>query len=99
VRAQGIRARIETGMVYLPIFDPAKPAEYPWVTELVYELVRFPAVAHDDQVDVFSLLGRMLNALSKGEAEQAPEPPLVVGPNTYTIEQLLKMQPKASTRI
>ena len=49
--------------------------------------------------DVFSLLGRMLNALSKGEVEAAPEPPLVVGPNTYTIDQLIKMQPKGSNRI
>lgn len=99
VRAQGIRARLEMGMVYFPIVDPENPDQYGWVTDLVYELVRFPAVAHDDQVDVMSLLGRMLNALGKGHEEPAPEPPLVVGPNTYTIQELIKSQPKPSRRI
>ena len=62
-----------------------RTAGAPWVEKLVYELMVFPAGKYDDQVDVMSLFGRMLNLLAKGlkpeedvpakfqERETAPE--------------------------
>jgi len=44
-RAQSIRGRIAMGNVYLP-------RNAPWVSDLVAELLRFPAGKNDDQVDV-----------------------------------------------
>lgn len=96
VRAQGIRARIEMGTFYLPI---ASEGRYPWVADLIHELTHFPAVAHDDQVDVLSLLGRMLATLVKGKDDPPPVKPLVVHPETPTFLEAMKRQPKPSTRI
>jgi predicted phage terminase large subunit-like protein len=59
-RAQGIRARLSMGKVYFP-----KRAT--WATDLVSEMLRFPAGKHDDQVDVLSLFGRMLGSLMHGD--------------------------------
>jgi predicted phage terminase large subunit-like protein len=59
-RAQGIRARLSMGKVYFP-----KRAT--WATDLVSEMLRFPAGRHDDQVDVLSLFGRMLGSLMHGD--------------------------------
>jgi predicted phage terminase large subunit-like protein len=59
-RAQGIRARLSMGKVYFP-----KRAA--WATDLVSEMLRFPAGRHDDQVDVLSLFGRMLGSLMHGD--------------------------------
>ncbi len=53
-RARSIQARMESGKVYLP-----KNAS--WVPDLVSELLHFPAGVHDDQVDVLSLFGRMID--------------------------------------
>jgi predicted phage terminase large subunit-like protein len=56
-RAQSIRGRMAQGKVYLK-----RGASYLDVLER--ELLTFPVGANDDQVDVFSLLGRMLDKLS-----------------------------------
>lgn len=94
-RAQAIRARIQMGKVYFP-----RDAEhYPWVTDLVYELTRFPAGAHDDQVDVLSLLGRMLASLDRGEAPPETEKPQSLAPDPMTIQQLIQRRPKRGGRI
>ena len=45
---------MESGKVYLP-----KNAS--WVPDMVSELLHFPAGVHDDQVDVLSLFGRMID--------------------------------------
>lgn len=45
-RAHAITALFEAGNVHLP-----HPDLYPWVKEYMAELTRFPACAHDDQVD------------------------------------------------
>ena len=58
-RAQAIRGRMAAGKVYLP-------RNAPWVNEFVAELLAFPAGKHDDQVDPFSLLGRMLGEMISG---------------------------------
>jgi predicted phage terminase large subunit-like protein len=58
-RAQAIRGRAGMGKVYLP-------RGAPWVVEFLHELLRFPAGIHDDQVDGFSLIGRMLDEMVPG---------------------------------
>ena len=47
-RAQGIAARFEAGMVYLP-------RNVPWLAALEDELVNFPSAPHDDQFYNFSM--------------------------------------------
>jgi hypothetical protein len=56
-------------------------------------------VSHDDQVDVLSLFGRMLASLAQGKEEPPPEKPLVVKPETPTFLELMRNQPKPSSRI
>ena len=62
-RAQSIRGRMAQGMVYLP-------RSAPWLAELERELLTFPVGVNDDQVDVLSLLGRMLDQLSSIEPDK-----------------------------
>jgi predicted phage terminase large subunit-like protein len=66
-KAQSIRGRMAMGKVYLP-------RRAPWATDLVSELLRFPAGKNDDQVDVLSLVGRMLDDLIAGEVPKSAEP-------------------------
>lgn len=65
-RAQAIRARLSMGKVYFP--------RRAWATDLVSEMLRFPAGKHDDQVDVLSLFGRMLGTLMHGNDLPEDEP-------------------------
>ncbi len=86
VKARSIQARISHKGLYLP-----KSA--PWVPDLVAELLRFPAGKYDDQADVLSLLGRMLDRLIRGKAEAAPAPdPFEIRP--LTLNDLIAAQPK-----
>lgn len=55
-RAQGIRARMAMGKVFLP-----RGASF--IEHLVNELMRFPQGKHDDQVDVLSLVGLGLDSV------------------------------------
>jgi predicted phage terminase large subunit-like protein len=48
-RASAITAFFEAGNVWLP-----HPAQFPWVTAFIDELVSFPRAANDDQVDAMS---------------------------------------------
>lgn len=50
-RARGIQARASMGKVHMP-------ERADWKAHVMGQLLRFPAGAHDDAVDVFSLLGR-----------------------------------------
>ena len=52
-RARAIQARMSAGKVFFV-------RNAPWLEELRLEMLRFDAGRHDDQVDVMSLLGRML---------------------------------------
>lgn len=45
-RAYAVSPYFESGNVYLP-----NPVSYPWVTGYELELLQFPVVTHDDQVD------------------------------------------------
>lgn len=53
-RSRSIQARTAMGKVYLP-------AKAPWLSDFTSELLTFPAGKHDDQVDSFGLIGRMLD--------------------------------------
>jgi predicted phage terminase large subunit-like protein len=66
-RAQPIRGRMAMGKVYIP-------ARAPWAVDFVQELLRFPAGRHDDQVDAFALIGRMLDELVPGAKPKKKEP-------------------------
>lgn len=53
-RARSIQGRMSMGKVFLP-------RNAPWTEPLVSELLSFPFGKHDDQVDVLSLFGRMMD--------------------------------------
>jgi predicted phage terminase large subunit-like protein len=83
-RARSIEARMSMGMVYLP-------KNAPWKDDLVSELLHFPAGIHDDQVDVLSLVGRMLDRLVPGRVPKEPNP---INLGQPTLDELLALQPK-----
>jgi len=55
-RSRSIQARTAMGKVYLP-------RKAPWLEAFTSELLVFPAGKHDDQVDAFGLIGRMLDEM------------------------------------
>lgn len=55
-RSRSIQARTSMGKVYLP-------SKAPWLSGFTAELLTFPAGKHDDMVDAFGLIGRMLDDL------------------------------------
>jgi predicted phage terminase large subunit-like protein len=57
VRAQAIRGRMSMSGLHIP-------AQAVWRAEFESELLRFPAGVHDDQVDMLSLLGQLLDHIS-----------------------------------
>jgi predicted phage terminase large subunit-like protein len=68
VRAQSIRGRMAMdGLHY--------PANAPWATDLIRELMTFPAGKHDDQVDALGLIGQLLDVMAAGEQPAKDEPP------------------------
>ena len=67
-RAQAIRARMAMGKVYFP-------RNATWVEPLISELLTFPTGKHDDQVDVLSLIGRMLAELQGGKVTKQDNKP------------------------
>jgi predicted phage terminase large subunit-like protein len=60
-RSRSIQARTAMGKVYLPI-------KAPWLADFTSELLTFPAGKHDDQVDAFGLIGRMLDDMVSAAA-------------------------------
>jgi predicted phage terminase large subunit-like protein len=83
-RAQAIRGRMAMGKVYFPKLMP-------WATDLVSEMLRFPAGRNDDQVDVMSLIGRMLGTLEAGDDIKA-EPIEIRGLDQMTYGELDRWQ-------
>lgn len=55
-RAQSFRGRLSQGRVFFP-------RHAAWAKSLEAEMLTFPAGKHDDQVDVLSLFGRMLDEM------------------------------------
>lgn len=83
VRARSIQARMSMGKVYLP-------RNAPWLADFERELLSFPAGKHDDQVDAFSLIGRMLTNMY---AAQIPkESGIPKFPIHQTFDELVKSQ-------
>ncbi len=66
-RAQSIRGRMAQGKVKFP-------RNAPWLADLERELLTFPVGVNDDQCDVLSLLGRMLDQLSSKAAPKPKQP-------------------------
>lgn len=60
-RAQSFRGRLSLGRVYFPKYAS-------WLSAFESELLTFPAGKHDDQVDVMSLFGRMLDQMFPARA-------------------------------
>jgi predicted phage terminase large subunit-like protein len=56
-RSMTIHARMQQGKVFLP-------KNAPWLQDFLAELMKFPNGRNDDQVDVFSYLGLMINDVS-----------------------------------
>lgn len=79
-RAQAIRGRTAMKKLYLP-------RNAPWTEGLVNEMMRFTGATGDvdDQVDVLSLVGRMLSGMQGGI-----EPPKPKEPKKPTLDDLWK---------
>lgn len=65
-RARGIQARAAMGKVFFP-----KNAV--WKSDIVGQLLRFPAGKHDDAVDVFSLVGRGIDLVKGTKVVNKPK--------------------------
>ena len=68
VRAQSILGRVSMGKVFFPRHEE-------WWPPLRQELIRFPHGRTDDQVDVLSLMGRMLAGMIGGRMPAAAAEP------------------------
>lgn len=64
-RSRSIQARTAMGKVFLP----SKAA---WLPEFQAELLSFPAGKHDDMVDAYGLIGRMLDELIAASKPKLP---------------------------
>lgn len=86
-RARAIQARWSMGKVFLP-------RRAPWLSDIIAELMAFPAGKNDDQVDVMSLFGRML-ADMRGQTP-SPQPARQKWLHEMTYEEAFPLnKPKA----
>lgn len=84
LRARAIAAMAQEGRISLP-------RQAPWVGDFEFELSRFPRGQHDDMVDAFSLLGRMIEKLRPDFAAAAAlEKPKPEQPRSMTFKEALK---------
>jgi len=67
-RARSFQARAAMGKVFLP-------HSAHWVTDLLNEMMTFPAGKHDDQIDALGLIGRMMDTMVSGRAPAEAEKP------------------------
>lgn len=81
-RAQAIRARMAMGKVFLPRTE--------WAERLVSEMLTFPAGKNDDQVDVMSLIGRILDRMVPGQRTEKPQPAKMTTMADVTLNMLWK---------
>jgi predicted phage terminase large subunit-like protein len=79
-RSRSIQARTSMGKVYFP-------KNAPWLPAFESELLTFPAGKHDDQVDAFGLIGRMLDEMIKGAAPKVETKRTRSDYRTATVEQ------------
>lgn len=73
VRAQSIRGRMAMQGLHVP-------ANAPWLTDLINELMHFPVGVHDDQVDALGLVGQLLDRMEFGQAPRDRAPPAMGAP-------------------
>lgn len=66
IRAQSIRGRMAMQGLYVP-------ADAPWLSDFISELMSFPVGVHDDQVDAIGLVGQLLDRSGMGDAPKAEE--------------------------
>jgi predicted phage terminase large subunit-like protein len=64
-------ARAKAGTVYFP-------KNRQWAQDVVDQLVKFPAVKHDDSCDVCGLLGRMVDKMSEAAVPSPPKRETIV---------------------
>lgn len=67
-RSRSIQARASMKKVYLP-------NKAPWLADFLGELTMFPAGKHDDMVDAFGLIGRMLDDMVKAYVPKVEKKP------------------------
>lgn len=82
-RARSIQARMSMGKVFLP-------RNASWLAEFERELLRFPNGKHDDQVDVLSLFGRMLESMVQASVPKSDE--AARWPAQQTFHELVRAQ-------
>lgn len=93
-RAQAIRGRMAQGKVYLPLVkanaEMHMRARYIWVDILVNEVLKFPVLGVDDQVDVLSLFGRRLAEMARPSVPPPPVDWAKVAAEKLTWNELIK---------
>ena len=82
------RARSFQG--YMGYYGLWLPSGAIWASKVESEVLKFPAGAHDDIVDVLSLVGRAVAGLETGAVVQVPDRPLEVG--QVTLNQLIEQE-------
>ncbi len=57
------------------------PADAPWLSDFISELMSFPVGVHDDQVDALGLVGQLMDRMEMGSKGEAPKrvPKVVTG--------------------
>lgn len=78
-RAQSIRGLVASRKLRVP-------RHAPWAADLVSEMLRFPAGAHDDQVDALGLVGQLLAEVISGQALVPEDDPRRPPPDMRLIE-------------
>jgi len=82
-RAQSFRGRMAQGKVYFP-------RKAPWLEKLISELMAFPAGKNDDQVDVLSLFGRILERMWKASVPVDQSKNKGKFPHQMTINEIIE---------
>ena len=72
VRAQSIRGRMAMQGLHVP-------ADAPWLSDFISELMSFPVAVHDDQVDALGLVGQLMDRISTGNAPSSAKPKIPPG--------------------
>lgn len=67
VRAQSIRGRMAMQGLHVP-------ADAPWLSDLISEMMTFPVGVHDDAVDALGLVGQLLDRMSMGSSQTKQKP-------------------------
>ena len=95
IRAQSIAGRMAVRGLFLP-------AQAPWLSDFISEMLQFPLGRFDDQADCCSLLGQLLSNLSSGEAPKTPEPKKVLSTDpsvcTVTLSDLFEQSDRRHKR-